>query len=598
MFKSALGAMEPCSPLNLPAVVTEKRRRGELQQRVAQCKQAIIDDWRGPRVLSYGLAVFIITSLVTAAFYINHPQVEINDDTPSYLVSTQNILTHGQFVNAERTPGFPAFMALIFLLRGQHSLFTVSLVQALLFVMVALEVYVMAWLIFRRSWLAFIVGMLVGTNIFLLTFTKPVTVEGISLWLVTTLALMVVIFVQTVKARDFWLVAVLLLLTFLTRPEWVYAPVPLFAYLLFLAARRGKLRVLLPHAIAALVLLYGVLGLYIYVNATENGYTGISFIQNINELGKVMQYQMQNEAPPQDAALTQKINSFLATHPDGTPYQLREDGAPELSANNWAISGQYANAVITRHPLEFGLKTVPVLFTSFNQLYVYESPDPQGHLYTPIRFIEVFSMGIQRSFGLFPFLVLAWFGLLFWQRTRRWRSLEMMWAVMLLAAYDLLLTSVGAYDDYMRFHIPFDSLVTLAVWGSVLMGLALCEPYILRGSIRDRLFWLWRKIGWVWVGLVVIGLLTLVGSTLMTGGASSLIHPQQWLVVSLIEKRPLFLMGLAAVPLLVTFLAYRASLAMKRAGTALSIRSDDTEAGKPVSAGEEESSQASKSVSR
>ena len=548
-------------------------------------------------MLSYGLAVFIITSLVTAAFYINHPQVEINADTPSYLVSTQNILTHGQFVNAARTPGFPAFLALIFLLQGQHSLFTVSLVQALLFVMVALEVYVMAWLIFRRSWLAFMVGALVGTNTFLLAFTKPVTVEGISLWLVTTLALMVVIFVQTVKARDFWLVAVLLLLTFLTRPEWVYAPVPLFAYLLFLAARRGKLRALLPHAIAALVLLYGVLGLYIYVNATENGYTGISFIQNINELGKVMQYQMQNEAPSQYAALTQKINIYLATHPDGTPYKLQADGAPELSANNWAISSQYANAVIITHPLEFGLKTIPLLFTSFNQLYAYEQLDPQGHLYTPLRFIEVVSAGDQQSFRLFPFWALAWFGLLFWRRTRRWRSLGMMWAVLLLAAYDLLLTSVGAYDDYMRFHIPFDPLVTLVVWGSVLMGLALCEPYILRGSVRDRLFWLWRKIGWVWGGLVVIGLLTLISSALVTGGASSLIHPQHWPVVSLMEKRPLFLMGLAAVPLLVTFLAYRAALAMKRAGTALSIRSNDTEAGKPVSAGEE-SSQTSESVSR
>jgi 4-amino-4-deoxy-L-arabinose transferase-like glycosyltransferase len=549
-------------------------------------------------VLSYGLALFIITSLVTAAFYINHPQVEINDDTPSYLVSTQNILAHGQFVNAARTPGFPAFIALVFLLRGQHSLFTVSLVQALLFVMVALEVYVMAWLIFRRSWLAFIVGMLVGTNTFLLAFTKPVTVEGISLWLVTTLACMVVIFVRTVKARDFWLVAVLTLLTFLTRSEWVYAPVPLFAYLLFLAARRGKLRALLPHVVAALVLLYGVLGLYIYVNATENGYVGISFIQNINELGKVMQYQMQNEAPPQDAALTQKINIYLATHPDGTPYKLQADGTTEISTNNWAISGQYANAIITRHPLEFGLKTVPLLFTSFNQLYAYESLDPQGHLYTPLRFIEVVSAGDQQSFRLFPFLVFVWFGLLFWRRTRRWRWMEMLWAVMLLAVYDLLLTSVGAYDDYMRFHIPFDPLVTLVIWGSVLMGLALCEPYIVRGSICSRLFWLWKRIGWAWVGLMVIAVLTLVGSTLITGGASGLIHPQRWPVVSLMEKRPLFLMGLAAVPLLVTFLAYRASLAMKRAGAALSIRSDDTEAGRPVSAGEEEPSQTSESVSR
>jgi 4-amino-4-deoxy-L-arabinose transferase-like glycosyltransferase len=580
----------------LRMLASSKRQPRWIEQRVYQAKQRLIDDWHGTRVLSYGLVLFIISSLVTAAFYINHPQTEINPDTPGYLASTENILTHGQFVNAMRMPGFPTFVALVYLLRGKHSLFSVSLVEAALFVMVALEVYLIAWLIFRRSWLALIVGLLVGTNVYLLAFTKPVTVEGISLWLVTTLACMVVIFVQTGRVRDFWVIALLMLATFMTRPEWVYAPVPLFAYLLFLAARRGKLRRLLPHAIAALVLLYGVLGLYIYVNATQNDYTGISFIQNINELGKVMQYQMQNEAPAQYGALTQKINTLLAQNPDATPYTLQEGLAPEISANDWAICGEYAAAVISKHPLEFGLKTIPVLFTSFDLLYAYEQIDPQGHLYTPLRLIQVFSTGIQRSFLLFPFLALVWFGLLFWRRTRRWRSMEMVWAVMLLAIYDLLLTSVGAYDDYMRFHIPFDPLITLMIWGSVLMGLVLCEPYILRGGLSKALSWLWGKIGWSWVALASIVLFALAGWALVVGGLSGLVHPQHWPVVNLVQVHTLWVMCLVAVPLLVTFLAYRASIVSRMADTESSTGSEDGEENR-LFAGEREQLQTNEAAS-
>jgi len=527
--------------------------------RLLRAKQAIHDDWQGMRVLSYSLVVLLASSVVTAAFYLNHLHWEWNDDTPGYLASTQNILQHGNFVSALRVPGFPAFMALIFLLVGKQSLFAVSLVQAVLFVMVALEVYIMVWLLFRRSWLALIAGLLVGTNTYLLSFTKPVTVEGISIWLVTTLACATVLFVQTVKVRDFWLVAILTLVLFMTRPEWMYVPLPLFVYLLFLAARRGKLRRLLPHGIAAVVLLYAVLGLYIYANATQNGYLGVSYIQNINELGKVMQYQMQNDAPLQYASLTEKINAFLAQHPDGTPYNLWSSTAPEVSYNDWALSGEYGGTVIQHHLLEFSLKTIPVIFTSSDELYAFSPIDHQGHFALPLLVIQVVSAGVQRTYRLFPFFALGWLFFLFWGRTRRQRSVEIMGAVLLLASYDLVLTSVGAYDDYMRFHIPFDPLVTIAIWGSILMGLALCEPYVLRGHVRSNLLRLWQVIGWVWGTLVGVLLLVCIGWTVLATGASGLAHPNNWPIVTAARGHPLYILGVLAVPVFLTFLAYRAS---------------------------------------
>lgn len=97
-----------------------------------------------------------------------------------------------------------------------------------------------------------------------------------------------------------------------TRPEWIYLPVPLFAYLLLMAARKAAARRLLPHIFASVVLLYAAVGGYIYLNATQNHFTGITWIENINGLGKVLQYHMQDEASPQYAGIRHILDSYVA----------------------------------------------------------------------------------------------------------------------------------------------------------------------------------------------------------------------------------------------------------------------------------------------
>lgn len=149
------------------------------------------------------------------------------------------------------------------------------------------------------------------------------------------MALAVVICIHRLKALDFWIGAALTLAAFMTRPEWAYVPVPLFAYLLIIAARRGQFRRLLPHAIAGVLVVYALLGLYIFINGQQNGYPGITFVQRQNLVDKVMEYQMQNEAPPGYAAVGQKVNAFLANHPSD-PYQLEEQ-YPQIADNYWEL---------------------------------------------------------------------------------------------------------------------------------------------------------------------------------------------------------------------------------------------------------------------
>src|SRR5215468_3326381 len=79
-------------------------------------------DWRGSRLLSYGVLLLVISALIVAAYYINHPALETNPDTPGYIVVAQRMLSGGSPADPVRTPGYLLFIALIWLVTGSRQL--------------------------------------------------------------------------------------------------------------------------------------------------------------------------------------------------------------------------------------------------------------------------------------------------------------------------------------------------------------------------------------------------------------------------------------------------------------------------------------------
>ena len=198
-----------------------------LKRRVQTLADALQADWRGPRVISLGLVVLLASSLVVLAYYLNHPTPETYPDTPTYLAVAQHIMSSGKLVDTIRLPGYPLLLTLAFLVAGQGNLLAASIIQGALFVVAACEVYVITYLLTRRAWMALVIGLLIGTNIILLSYSKPILSEGISLWMVTSLALALTLFLHTWRTRYFWLMVVFLLICMMTRPEWTYAAIAL-----------------------------------------------------------------------------------------------------------------------------------------------------------------------------------------------------------------------------------------------------------------------------------------------------------------------------------------------------------------------------------
>lgn len=438
--------------------------------RMRQAREWVAGDWRGARYLAWGGLLLALTSLVTICYYANVPHPEIDPDTPAYLGQARHILDGGRFVDPARLPGYPTMVALLFLLTGRDNLTMVSVAQAALYVLATLELYAALCLVLRRGWLAALIVAPMAINTHLLSFVRPILSEGLALALVSTLALALVIALRWLDPRTLWGVTLALLALFLTRPEWIYLPIPLFACLLLLAARRGLLRRLLPTAALALGVLYGALGGYVMLNRVQNSCTCVTYISNINLLGKVMQYRMAGEAPPQYSEMTRLVQAHLARDDDDPWNVIRED-YPPLKRDYFALAGDYSVAIIRAHPVEFAAKSIPVTAEALQTVRPFRPIDAHGPFAPALLAVNAGVESLMRvGLPFFPLVAAGWLLWLFGWRRKPSLLAEAMGLFALVGGYGLVLTVVGGYVYYARLRVPYAPLLLTVVWGSVVLA--------------------------------------------------------------------------------------------------------------------------------
>jgi hypothetical protein len=438
--------------------------------------------WRTPYAL-FGLLTLLLATLLTIIYYLNYPYVEINADTPTYLGAVQQLQTTGNPVNTVRLPAYPLLIVIVYALAGQGNNMALSIVQGVLFVFSAVEFYLLAALLFRRSWLAFLLSLLVSTNIILLSYSKPIMSEGLALWLLTTLVLLTILFLRTRQSRLFWAILVFQVLLCFTRPEWTFLPLLLYGYLFFVATRRIARRHLLARVLVSAGLVYLLLGSYVAVNAFAHGLVGLTYIENMNMLGKVLQYRMQMEAPPEYREIGQRLDLYVHKG-QLSPYVIM-GSEPELARDNAKLAGQYARSIVMSHPFEFLSKSVPYFFFSLTTYHTTDHASiPPGPLDAPLSWLFTVHRVLYACNAIFPYCALLWFALLIWKRTRDSLLVRGMALVAALAFCATVLTTLGGYfdHDYMRVHIVFDPLILLTAWGVLGMGMVV----------------VWRKLSLIW----------------------------------------------------------------------------------------------------
>ena len=192
-------------------------------------------------------------------------------------------------------------------------------------------------------------------------------------------------------------------------------------------------------------------------------------------MGKVLQYRMENEVPAQDKTISQKLERCIRRI-DRNPFHVVHC-VPMLTGVPYdPPAGEYAKHIILKHPGEFLFKSLPLFFSSLTDDYDvtyhgYTSPDP---FYTPLSWLKTFHRVLYQVNAFFPACVVVWLFLLCWRPTASRPETLIMGAITLLLVYGVIITTLAGYraDDYMRFHIVFDPLLILAIWGGFLRALS------------------------------------------------------------------------------------------------------------------------------
>jgi hypothetical protein len=513
------------------------------------------------------LIVVVTTSLFVTAFYINQPDPRASPDTPSYLFVAEQIREHGQLTDVFRTPGYPLFISLIFFLFGNGNLLAVSIAQGVLFVVTAIEIYAITYLIARRVWIATTVALVASVNTYQVSYAKGVIVEGFALWTVVSLALVVVLFFRSPRARELWLVAGALLLALMTRPEWLYAAVPLFVFMLLGTHRLGVARRRLAlHACAAVAILYSLIGVYVYANGAKYSYGPFVVIPRIVLLGKVMQYRMQDDAPPRYAGVTRRIDAYLAKEGDRGPY-LFVDQNPDVGADYWRLAGEYARATVRNDPVEYVWKTVNFAHTGTTYRWPFGEIDLTGTFGHELSYLETVSAKVYEKYTYFPLFAGAC--LLLWivalvRSTPYARRIQMMAALAFLGLYQLFVVTAGGYADWPRLFSTLNPLRVIVIFGSALVVVAFIARLTEEWAVPVLSRW-GKLVWWTWLTALAALPLALIASPL-----TARLGPFAWSTSAWFKVHPLRALALLGFCAWVTLLASRARQAAASRASAAS----------------------------
>lgn len=413
----------------------------------------------------------VVTAGTLVAYYVNEPDPAMTPDTPSYLELADNIAENGTLTHPYRTPVYPLFIALIFSVFGDDSFLALSIAQGVLFVLVAIGIYLFTYAITRRVWIGAIVALLASVNVYQISYAKGIVVEGFSLWTVVLLLLAVALFFSGPAPWKLWLVLAALLVATMTRPEWLWATVPLAAMMVLGAASTGAARRLAVHALIATVAFYGVVGSYVYANGPENGHGPLVVIPRINLFGKIIQYRMHDDAPPRYDEVTRQIDAFLAENVED-PYIFAERH-PAVRADHWLLAGEYARATIKSDPIEYSWKTVRIAHESTGYLETLGEIDRQGTFAGELELLEDVSTIVHRQYRYFPLVAAAWLALWLVFVLRRVpcpRGMHVVSAAAFLGLYQLFVVAASGYAGWARLHTSLNPIRAVVLFGSVLLA--------------------------------------------------------------------------------------------------------------------------------
>lgn len=251
------------------------------------------------------VVLLLCAVFVRVAFYLTAPGFVATADTLSYYATARNIVATHIVADQWRTPGYPLFLALPFILTGKQlpetyygrpmpEFVALMIVQSLAGVISVLLLYKILRDIGVKRKLAWVLGIFVACDWSLLAYERILLTETLSLLLLVATVFFMVSAMRRWHAGKGIALGALFIIGVLLRPSTIVLP---FLFICFLVWYHRK-RAVVAWSIMSLVLYAGVLATYSGMNARYFSYSGISRISDVNLLGKILSYRLSPERMP------------------------------------------------------------------------------------------------------------------------------------------------------------------------------------------------------------------------------------------------------------------------------------------------------------
>jgi hypothetical protein len=128
-------------------------------------------DWRGERALAGGAVTALLSCLLVVAFHLNRPLPFLPyHDAYEYVRAADRIVSGGWWIDAMRMPGYPVLLAGIFTLFGKDNRSAADAVQQILFIVAAVQVYLLGLRVWCRTHYALVTGALFASSFYFLNY--------------------------------------------------------------------------------------------------------------------------------------------------------------------------------------------------------------------------------------------------------------------------------------------------------------------------------------------------------------------------------------------------------------------------------------------
>src|SRR5206468_4104013 len=213
-----------------------------------------------------------------------------------------------------------------------------------------------------------------------------------------------------------------------------------------------------------------------------NGYAGTSEINNVSVLGKVMQYDMQLEAPPRYRDQALLVDRYVNVTHLNVWHVVTEN--PEFATDHYALAGAFGRAIVLADPGRYLVRSLDVALTHNTDV---DRPllhlAPQGPLRLPLAALARYTEARYAFYRLLAAFTLVW--ALFPLLSRRKSPLDVLGPVAAMTGYGMLIIGLGGFDEYGRYHTVYLPASNLLVWGTLLLNVVLANRA--RASVRPSL---------------------------------------------------------------------------------------------------------------